>query len=257
MGILLENKIFISTRPAGQNNELQHLLEKEGASLLEMPTIEIQAAQLSSLEKKVFEKLERYTWIVFTSPNGIHFFFEKLKELQGNYQIPHTVKIAVIGQKTAEILTGFGHHANLSNPGNTSIELGTELMRIIDASDHLLFPEGDLAMGKIKQMLALVSRCTRIVVYRTTMPQTIDQEILNRIIKNQYDQIIVTSPSGFINLVEVLKENFHADQLKVSCIGTTTAQAVKAKACEPKLTARMSNAVGIVNELCEYYKIKK
>ena len=46
MGSILENKIFISTRPETQSAELRSLLASESAQLLSMPTIEISPTQL-------------------------------------------------------------------------------------------------------------------------------------------------------------------------------------------------------------------
>ena len=67
MNDILSHRVFISTRPKGQNEELKNLLLKEGASLLELPTIEILPAELDHEDEQKFSKLESYSWIVFTS----------------------------------------------------------------------------------------------------------------------------------------------------------------------------------------------
>jgi uroporphyrinogen-III synthase len=46
MSKLLENKVFISTRPAGQSAELESLLAEESATLVSMPTIEVRPLPL-------------------------------------------------------------------------------------------------------------------------------------------------------------------------------------------------------------------
>nr|MDA3930750.1 uroporphyrinogen-III synthase [Prolixibacteraceae bacterium] len=109
--MILKNKTFISTRPANQNKELANLLEANGAILLEMPTIEIKPVTLSLDEEDMLEHINQFSWIVFTSPNGIRYFFKKLYEITGSYELPSSMKTAVVGIKTNQVLNEFGHDA--------------------------------------------------------------------------------------------------------------------------------------------------
>ncbi|HKJ80055.1 MAG TPA: uroporphyrinogen-III synthase, partial [Prolixibacteraceae bacterium] len=76
----LRNKLFISTRPKGRSVELKRLFEARGAELLDLPMIEVQAAEVSDQEKKWMANLENFQWLIFTSPNGVNFFFQQLNE---------------------------------------------------------------------------------------------------------------------------------------------------------------------------------
>ena len=251
---VLNNKVFISTRPEGQNEELRLLIENSGAKLLEMPTIEMQSSKTSKNDLKILNNLNQFTWIIFSSANGIKFFFEKTYKVQGNYELPAKINLAVIGQKSENVLASFGHKATIVNPGNTSIEFGTKLMSVIKQTDNLLFPEGDMALGKIKKMLAIVANCTSIIVYLNKMPKLVNPKYLKQIINNEYDNIIVTSPSGFNNLVIALENKIKIEDLRIVSIGLTTTKAVRLKNVQQVLTAKMSKAQGIFNELSSYYK---
>jgi uroporphyrinogen-III synthase len=57
----LQNKLFISTRPAGTSDELKRLLNETGATLLEFPLIEIKPARLSSEEKNSFPNWNNFS----------------------------------------------------------------------------------------------------------------------------------------------------------------------------------------------------
>ena len=252
----LANKIFISTRAKGQNDELRSMLENDGARLVEMPTIEIQPADLSLADREVFIRLENFSWIVFTSPNGIHFFFKILKEINGSYHLPSSIKTAVVGNTTEQILLKYGYETTIRNPGNNGADLANELIKAVNIHDRILFPEGTLARGIISEKLSLIASCTPLVVYQNKMPQTISEEYLNLIINNQYDSIILTSPSGFNNLIMALNNRVKLQQLRLICIGTTTAAAVLAKGIVPLSTAGMSNVNGIVNSILHYYSSK-
>ena len=98
MGKILENKVFISTRPEGQSAELENLLTEEAATLISMPTIEVRPLPLGEFAWQQLKNIDSFNWIVFTSPNGLRYFFARLFELQNNYGLPEHLKIAVVGK---------------------------------------------------------------------------------------------------------------------------------------------------------------
>lgn len=255
MGHSLQNKVLISTRPLGQNTELKELFEKEGAVLLEMPTIKIESAQLKGSEKAILKELRQFTWIVFTSPNGIHFFFKQIKMINGNYRLPSSVKLAVVGTKSKSVLLSYGYETCIDNSGNTGLELANELLPAINNSDHILFPEGNIARGTIAKILSQKAKCTSLVVYNNQQPESINTDILNKIIENNYDYIIVTSPSGIKHLLKLLPPEFKPKQLRLISIGTTTSDEALSLGIVPLSTAKMSNAFGIFEAIRQIEKV--
>ena len=250
---LLQNKVFISTRPEGQNGELKQLLEAQGAKLLEMPTINIQPTALTVDEEDLLIHINQFSWIVFTSPNGIRFFFQKLNEVTGSYYLPPSIKLASVGRKTSKLLLEYGHETTLENPGNTGEDLAEELSKAINEEDALLFPEGDLARGVIAERLEGTASCEKIVVYQNKLPESINQTGVKQIINGKYDGIILTSPSGFNNLVTILNGKTDLTKLKLICIGSTTALEVSNNGLKPLATAKMSSAGGIVDAILGIY----
>jgi uroporphyrinogen-III synthase len=88
MTLPLKKKIFISTRPESQHDELTKLLTAAGASIIRWPLIEIRRAFLSIQEKQQLIDLHQFQWIIFTSPNGVRHFFGCLKEHAGTSDLP-------------------------------------------------------------------------------------------------------------------------------------------------------------------------
>lgn len=248
----LSNKSFISTRPSGQNGELKTLLEKEGATLMELPTIEIVPTETNERANFILSRLKTFTWIVFTSANGVFYFFHHLRHVQGNTELPKSTKIAVIGKKTEAVLNEFGYHSNIENPGLTSVELGTVLMSKLKNEDHVLFPEGDLALGTIKRMAKMVAKQTSLTVYENKIPQSFNAQIVQNIIDQNYDQIIITSPSAFHNLITILDNRVKTEELKLISIGRTTTNAIMQHNINAP-TASMTNAAGIVHSIIDLY----
>lgn len=249
MGNLLQNKTYISTRPTGQNGELKRLLENEGAKLIEMPTIEIESAKLNLDDEDLLKHISQFSWIVFSSPNGIRFFFEKLNEVNGSYYLPTSIKIATIGTKTSSVLIEFGYETTLENTGNTGADLAQELLKEINNEDFILFPEGNLARHTITKSIFQKADCINLIVYHNKLPNQINEDALKQIIKNQYDGIVLTSPSSFNNLVFLLNNKIDLQTLKLICIGSTTESEVTAKGLKTMATAKTSSIEGIVEAI--------
>jgi uroporphyrinogen III methyltransferase/synthase len=69
---------IIVTRTREQASELVAGLEEAGANCLEYSTINIQPADSYSILDSELERLNEYHWIIFTSLNGVEYFFQRL-----------------------------------------------------------------------------------------------------------------------------------------------------------------------------------
>jgi uroporphyrinogen-III synthase len=256
MGKLLENKIFISTRPVGQSAELENLLTDESASLILMPTIEIRPLPLDEFAKLQLKNLESFNWIVFTSPNGLKYFFSALFELQNNYGLPEHLKIAVVGKKTAAHLECYGTSAAFINLGNTAEDFVADFFHRVNLGERVLFPIGNLARTVIEDKISKKAICTRILFYETIMPETFDGEAIQLIIDDLYAMIVLTSPSSFTNLLQLISGKVDPTKLRLVCIGQTTSSEVIRNGIEPLITAVTANSQGIFSAILNYYQKK-
>lgn len=252
---LLEGKTFISTRPAGKSEELKALFHHHGASLIEMPMIEIHMAQLSSAEKELLKNNGQFDWIIFTSSNGISSFFAHLKEINGSYTLSHDTRIAVIGKKTGAELASYGHQPSYINKGTTGEDFAAELVELFgDTKPNVLLPVGNLAREVIESKLESIAKVTRITVYITLMPDITGTDVIEWIATDNYDMILFTSPSGFHNFNQITENKIKTNTLKIACIGNTTAQAVAKQGIKPLVVAYTMDSQGIVDAVLEYYK---
>ncbi|MDD4092147.1 MAG: uroporphyrinogen-III C-methyltransferase, partial [Smithellaceae bacterium] len=74
----------VITRPERQADDLAKLLAVEGARPIAFPTIAIEPPSDWSELDAALNELESYQWIIFTSANGVHFFFERLRQTGGD-----------------------------------------------------------------------------------------------------------------------------------------------------------------------------
>jgi uroporphyrinogen-III synthase len=257
MGKLLEDKIFISTRPAGQSAELEILLAEESATLIAMPTIEVRPLPLDESAWLQLKNLGSFNWIVFTSPNGLKYFFEALFELQNNYGLPEHLKIAVVGKKTAAHLECYGTSAAFINLGNTAEDFVADFFHRVNLGERVLFPIGNLARSVIEDKISKKAVCTRILFYETILPETVDSEALQLVVNDQYDMIVLTSPSCCNNLLHLISGKADPAKLRLVCIGQTTSAEVIRNGIEPLITAGTANSQGIYTAIINYFQKKQ
>lgn len=254
MGKLLENRVFISTRPPGQSAELESLLMEESATLISMPTIEVKPLPLDEFSWLQMRNLDSFNWIVFTSPNGLRFFFASLFELQSNYGLPEHLKIAVVGKKTAAHLECYGTSAAFINLGNTAEEFVADFYHRVNSGDRVLFPIGNLARTVIEDKISKKAICTRVLFYETILPETVDSNLLQLITEDKYDMIVLTSPSSCTNLLQLISGKSDPSALRLVCIGQTTSSEVIRNGIEPLITAGTANSRGIYSAIVNYFQ---
>jgi len=257
MGKLLENKVFISTRPSGQSAELENLLSEESAILLSMPTIDVRPLPLDENAWNQLKNIDSFNWIVFTSPNGLQYFFARLFDLQNNYGLPEHLKIAVVGKKTAASLECYGTSASFINLGNTAEDFSADFFNRVSQGERVLFPIGTLARSVIEDRISKKAECTRVLFYETVLPETLNEEAFQLILKDQYDMIVLTSPSCCNNLLHLISGKADPAKLRLVCIGQTTSAEVIRNGMEPLITAGTANSQGIFTAILNYFQKKQ
>ena len=259
MTSILQDKIFISTRPKHESDDLPEILAAEGATVIEFPLIQIKNAEITDDEKNILKNTGRFNWIVLTSPNGVRHFFNLLKEITGSHHIPDSVNIAVIGPKTEKELLSFGYHAGYVNPGSTAEDFASPFLKHIKQNrnkPHILLPLSNLARTVIQDELKDAADCVRINIYQTVFPDHFDNDVLKRIQDGRYDMMIFTSPSGIRNLL-TLVPSIQKNTVRMACIGEVTRREAMKQGFLPLATAAKSSAAGLVESIINYYISKK
>jgi hydroxymethylbilane synthase len=250
----LKNKIIISTRAVDPADTLPEILKDQGATVYSLPMIEIIQSAKNDQLVRILSELKSFDWIFFTSRNGVSNFFQHLISIQGNTELPISLKIATIGYKTALELDYYGYAPDFINEGNNSVDMLNQFFgKYGSDSKRIVLSLGNLADNTLFDYLSINNYVQRLNVYETTKPGEADPEIIKRIKENNYDLIIFTSPSTFYNFCSFYgKENL--DILKTASIGTITAKAMKEAGCEPMIIAKKSNVEGLRDEIIEFYK---
>lgn len=253
MDKILRNKKIISTRPAGKSLELTRLLEEKGARVLNLPTLKVVPRKLTSTEQGLLQNISQFNWVVFTSPNTVRYLTHNLSADQ--IEVLKGMNTAVVGKKTASNLREIGIEPTFINRGNTAKDLAIDLKPKLQkqTTPKVLFPAGNLALNELPGILEEVAEVTRIHVYNSEMPDSVDQKILDQLSANNYDLLIFASPSAVNNLM-VLNPALKETPLKVACMGGTTAKMVENTGSKPLIIPEDSSVQGLVEAITNYYK---
>lgn len=249
----LFDKVIISTRPLTKNDSIKNQLFAKGAVVLDFPMIKICAADLTIEIKDSLQQITTYQWIVFTSKNGVDYFFQFLNRLNIKTDDLSSIKIAVLGKKTSEEVLKNNCRPYLISSGNTSADLLSELADKIKPTEKVLLALGELAENTLEKGLFNPGKINRINVYKTIKPDIISTEIIEKIKKDNYDIILFTSPSGVHYFYKIMIDNKMVVDLRTACIGKTTERAILQNNCKPLVVSQKSNAESLVKELETFF----
>ncbi|TVR50769.1 MAG: uroporphyrinogen-III C-methyltransferase [Puniceicoccaceae bacterium] len=100
----LHGRRVVVTRTREQSGELSARLAELGAEVLELPLIAIEGAVDPTIAGEIWEDLGSYDWLVFTSANGVRFFFEAYFSQYQDLRSLGMMRIAAVGSGTAKEL---------------------------------------------------------------------------------------------------------------------------------------------------------
>jgi uroporphyrinogen-III synthase len=100
----LSGRRVVVTRAREQTSELAGKLSALGAELIELPLIRVSKYVEKNTLADVMLELGTYDWIVFTSANGVRYFFEEFFRLFDEIRSLGLLRFACIGETTAQAI---------------------------------------------------------------------------------------------------------------------------------------------------------
>ena len=255
--ISMTKKLIISTRPQLEDDTLTQSLSGLGAMVIHAPLIQILPVERSAILDDVFHQLGTYAHIIFTSRNGVKYFYDYAHRSGIPLEFNSNVQFSAVGRRTAD---EFRKHCSLDllvGSGTTSEDLLKQLLDTIVSPQRILLPVGNLAGAVLEEGLSPSNHITRLEIYRTQPVSNVQPEVMERIRQNAYDLIIFTSPSAVDALYSTkgIGENFV--QLRAACIGSTTRGRAVELGIEPVLTASEPDGAVFAAEITEYLRTHK
>lgn len=216
-------------RTKDQAGEMSDRLVGHGALPIEVPTIAVEPPRSPAQMERAVKGLVdgRFQWVVFTSTNAVRAVWEKFNEFGLDARAFSGVKIACVGQATADKVRAFGINPELVPSGEqSSLGLLDEFPPyddIFDPVNRVLLPRADIATETLAEGLRERGwEIEDVTAYRTVRAAPPPAQTREMIKTGGFDAVCFTSSSTVRNLVGIAGKP-HARTI-VACIGPKTAE---------------------------------
>ncbi len=245
------------TRSREQAGDLQLLLEAQGAQVLTLPLIQIQAPEDCTELDRSIAGLANFHWVVFTSPNSVDFFCERLRHLGRDTRAFGKAAVAAVGLATAEHLRTKGVYPDLIPAKHSQEGLVEAFGPIPVEGREILLPTSSIGRTLLAESLEeRGASIRRVVAYQNRLPAPDQIELPPALMDNQLDLVIFASPSSVDNFKEVLGDERAREILQhitVACIGPTTARAIHTLGLRADIQPQDSSIAALVQAVCAHY----
>ena len=215
-------------RTKEQAGAMSERLRAYGAIPCEVPTIAVEPPRTPAQMERAVKGLVdgRYAWTIFTSVNAVRAVWEKFDELGLDARHFGGVKIACIGEATADAVRAFGIAPELVPAGEQSSDgLLAEFSpfdEVLDPVGRILLPRADIATETLAAGLTERGwEVDDVTAYRTVRAAPPAADIRDAIKSGGFDAVLFTSSSTVRNLVGIAGKP-HARTV-VAVIGPKTA----------------------------------
>ncbi len=220
----LIGKSILVTRPKEKAGQLSDMLREHGAKVVEFPCIETVVREDNEDFVSKTNKMSEYKYIVFTSPNGVEKFFQKLRDNKLDIRILFGLKIAAVGEKTKELLENRGLIVDYMPKVYTSENLAKELVANILPNEKVLLVRGAMATDILTSVLDEKSvTYDELVVYDTVYKNPMQDFIEEDMEKIDY--AVFSSASTVEGFVKAMPMDF--TKVNAICIGEVTAEVAR------------------------------
>ena len=184
-------------------------------TIIHRPFIKLVPIEDYTAADNVLKDLVGYDWIVFTSTNGVKFFFERLNAIGLDARALSSNRVAAIGSTTAEVLRDFGVLADMQPKLESSAGLLEEFDKIGIKGKKVLLVKPQVGSPVLLERLTEAGAEVEIVVVYKNIeiePEPTDFDYI--------DQILFTSASTVRAFIKRFKTV--PSEPKVYCLGQPT-----------------------------------
>jgi len=253
----LMGRSIVVTRSREQASDLVKRLSDLGAECLECPTITVVPPDdLKPLDMAI-ENLSSYDWLMFTSVNGVNFFFNRLFEKNKDVRALNHVRTAVIGPATAKRLFDFGFQSDIV-PESYKAESVVEAFAKEDIiGKKILLPRAKEARQVLPLELTKMGAVVDDVAAYCNHAVKDDADIvLKRLENHTIDMITFTSSSTVKNFHALLPSEGLSTLIQgvtIACIGPITADTARKLGFDVHIVAESYTIPELCETIQQYY----
>lgn len=247
----LAGQTVLVTRADTPQQNLRFLLEQAGAEVLEMPTLAITPPSSWQPLDQALTHLADYDWLILTSANAVTFFMARLHHHGCDSRALAGIQIAVVGEKTAQILEHYG-----LKPDCIPAEfVAAALLPHLTTAKRILFPRVESG-GRDDLTTALRqqgSRVDEVPAYESRCPAQGDPAIWAACQAGEVQVITFTSSKTVQHFVQLWQQSgipkTSLDGIKLAVIGPKTAATCRELLGRVDIQAQPYTLEGLVQSL--------
>src|SRR4029079_6716831 len=244
-------------RTKEQAGALAERLRGYGAVPEGVPTISVEPPRNPlQMDKAVRGLVEgRYEWIAFTSVNAVKAVREKFEGYGLDARAFSGLKIAAVGDKTAQAIAAWGLRADLVPSGEQSaaglLEDWPEYDELLDPLNRVVLPRADIAPENWGAALIVLGwECDDVTAYRTVRAARPPAPVRDAIKSGRFDAVVFTSSSTVRTLVGIAGQAHTSTVIAV--IGPATAKTAEEHGLRVDVMAPKPDVDELVDALADF-----
>ncbi len=250
----------VVTRARAQASDLVARLSELGANCLEYPTIKVTPVADPAPLDRAIDHLATYDWIVFTSVNGVRFFFDRLFARGLDVRALHHMRTAVIGPVTAQRLRDFGLRSDIL-PENYRAESVVAAFKNENlAGQRVLLPRAAEARAVLpEQLIRMGADVDEVITYRARRVDEGAPHLVDDLREGRVDLVTFTSSSTVSNFRAMLPDAEAGALMKgvrVASIGPVTTETAASLGIQVDVTADEYTIPGLCRAIQKLYAPK-
>ncbi|MBU0754274.1 MAG: uroporphyrinogen-III C-methyltransferase [Planctomycetes bacterium] len=259
----LFGKRVVITRPREQSGRQRDVLEALGAEAIEEPAIEIlPPIDFAQLDHAI-EQAARFDFVIFTSVNGVKYFFERLRHLGLDARALAGTMVCAIGPGTTKAIEAHGIRPDLIPEQYTSASLVPALIKKYPdlKGKKALLPRADIAPGELIEALKMQGlSIEEVTAYRTVAAQNNDDRSIREAFESgRVDAVTFASSSAAQNFLNRLGSGFlkkHKGKAAFVSIGPVTTKTMTQAGFPPDCESREHTIPGLADALVDFFDNK-
>lgn len=261
----LFGKRVLVTRSRSQASELVEQIDALGGEAVQFPVIRFEEpsdpAKRQQLDEAVLNA-GSFDWIVFTSVNGVQFFFRRMQHLRVDLRQLGTIRIAAVGTKTQEALEERGLYADVVPATFDAEHLLEALLPQLSTGERILLPRADIGRQVLPETLrsAGMDVC-EVDVYENKPCDDAADEVVEMLRRRECHAVTFTSSSTVRRLMSILER--YGEQpsellagVVIACIGPLTVAAANEYGMAADVVPEDATVEALTAALAEYFTLR-
>ncbi|MGA3211778.1 MAG: uroporphyrinogen-III synthase [Terriglobales bacterium] len=258
-GLPLIGRRILVSRAKAQAGDLSRRLRALGATVLEVPFIEIRRPRSFKPLDNALRRHTDYQWLILTSANGVNSLFERLEKLGIRSEELGHLRIAAIGPATRAAIERRGLRVDIM-PKEYVAESVVDRLRARVKGKIVLLVRARVARDVIPSELRKAGAEVRVVeAYETVVPHASKSRLLAALKSNNRRPHVITftSSSTATNFLKLIGANAAysglLDEIVLASIGPVTTATLQRLNLPATLEAKEYNIPGLVKAISAHF----